>query len=156
MLLPAALIAFRCVATMPTTSFILETQGEEAVLTTIHHNGTGYMPIHEGVIVPNDLPYLARKAELLKKMGERNEFRFPLANCKVYGSGLLSCHGGNAQVFEGVAMRALSLETSKVTERAPGVVAESVKVRLSVQIDGFSPVQDVVNNFYGEECRLGF
>lgn len=149
-------LEFRCVNSMPTSSFLLRTEGRELVLTTIHHNGTPYMPIHEGIVVPNDIPYLKSVAEHLIKMGDRNEFRFPLENCKVYGHGLMSCAGGEKKNFGGEEMEALNLYTSKITEEAFGQKFERYKVTLSVNISGFVPVQDIMNEFYGSECSFSF
>ena len=145
---------FRCVNRMPTTSFILAIEGDEAVLTTIHHNGVQFMPIHDGVIVPNDLSYLNAKSTLLTKMGERNSFRFPLKNCRVYSSGLVNCFGGNRQTFAGTEMEALRVFTSRIRQESRGQMRETFKVTLEVHVLGFSPVQELSISYDDSECRF--
>ena len=147
---------FKCQSTMPTTSFLLKTVDDHVVLTTVHHNGTSYMPIHEGIIVPNDFSYLKSVADVLVKMGEHNEFKFPLKKCEIHGYGLISCRGGESKVINGKEFEALSFYTSKITEEALGNVFQKNKVVLSVYIDGFVPVQTITNDFYGDECQFNF
>ena len=147
---------FKCVNKSPTTSFLLSTEGNEVVLTTVHHNGPSYMPIHEGIIVPNDIPYLSEVARHLMKMGERNTFRFPIKNCIVTGPGLLSCHGGNRLNFNGTEIEALRLVTSKGSEHSPYVSYEYNRVTLSVNVTGFAPVQDLSILYFENECKFDF
>ncbi len=147
---------FKCQSTMPTTSFLLKTVDDNVILTTVHHNGTPYMPIHEGIIVPNDFSYLQSVADVLIKMGDFNEFKFPLKKCEIHGEGLISCRGGESKVMNGKEFQALSFYTSKITEEALGQVFQKNKVVLSVYINGFVPVQTITNDFYGEECQFNF
>jgi hypothetical protein len=137
-------LSFRCITTMPTTSFLLRTEGKEVVLTTIHHNGTPYMPIHEGIVVPHDFSYLQSVANHLTLMGDSNEFRFPKNKCQIYGHALMSCHGGERKVFNGEEMEALSLHTAKIKEAAFGETSEKIKVVLSVNV------------LYDGECKFDF
>lgn len=145
-------IDFKCVNRFPQTSFILKTEGSEAVLTTIHHNGTKYMPIHEGVVVPNDISYLKDVANVLTLMGDRNEFRFPIAKCKIYGPGQMSCANGSSENFQGREMRAFYLHTSKITEQSLGRTFERLKVTFSVNVANFVPVQDLMMYYDTGEC----
>jgi hypothetical protein len=147
---------FSCMTSMPTTTFELRTVGDKVVLKTIHHNGVAFMPIHEGIVVPHDFSYLQSVSEHLTVMGDENEFRFPISKCEVYGKGLMSCHGGERKVFGEYEMDALELHTSKVTEEAYGRTFEKRKVTLSVNILGYAPVQDITNDFYGNECSFDF
>lgn len=149
-------INFKCMAHMPTTTFIAKTEGSELVLTTIHHNGVNFMPIHEGVIVPRDIGYLKEVASHLTKMGDYNEFRFPLKNCQIDGPKQMSCGNGNSQNFSGQEMRGFFLYTSKLRETAFGTNFDRIKVVLSVHILNFAPVQDIVMNYEVDECKMDF
>lgn len=149
-------LSFRCVSSMPTTSFILTDKGSEVVLTTIHHNGTKFMPIHEGIIVPNDLPYLTSKAEVLQKMSDFNEFKFPKEKCQVYGPDLINCSGGERKKFGDLEIEALSVSTSKVTEEFMGRAFASYRVSLFINITDFVPSQLISMNYYDKECVFSF
>jgi hypothetical protein len=145
--------SFRCVSTMPTTSFLGEVKGENLELTVIHHNGTGYMPIHRGIVVPNDFPYLKEKAEALTKMGERQLFKFPLEKCKLYAPTRFSCASGDKQEFGGVPMEALYFHTTKITEESFDWKFERTKAELNMLISGL-PVQEVPMEYYDGECKF--
>jgi len=147
---------FKCVNRMPMTSFILKTEGEFAVLTTIHHNGTAFMPIHEGIVVPNYITYLKDVSSVLPLMGDRNEFRFPITKCKIYGEKQMSCINGSTENFQGREMQALFLSTSKIQESAFGRTSDRIKVSLSVNVSNFVPVQDIMMNYEVEDCQMGF
>lgn len=138
------------------TSFLLRTENAEVILTTIHHNGTAFMPIHDGIIVPNDIRYLTEVASILTPMGDRNEFRFPIDKCKVYGPQQIGCSNGSSQKFGNHEMSALYLMTSKINEQAFGESFDQLKVTLSVYIRGFSPVQDITMLYSTNECAMNF
>lgn len=145
--------SFRCVSGMPTTSFLGEVKDEKLELTVIHHNGVGYMPIHEGVVVPNDFPYLKEKANALTKMGDRQVFNFPLERCKLMAPTRFSCSGGGKQDFGGVEMEALGFYTSKITEEVWDISYEKTHAELSMLISGL-PVQQIPMNYYDGECKF--
>jgi hypothetical protein len=134
----------------------LTADGDDMVLTTQHVNGVDFMPVHEGVIVPNDLPYLTSASTTLKHMGAQNQFRFPKARCKIFGPGLLSCSGGETKTFDGLEMQALSLVTKKVTTRVYDLQVDSMKVTLDVNISGFVPVQEVTMEYDPNDCKFSF
>ncbi len=138
------------------TSFLLRTEGNEVVLTTIHHNGTNFMPIHEGIVVPHDLGYLKDVSRILTQMGDRNEFGFPLKKCEIYGPRQMSCSQGSPVILNGQEMRGFFLSTSTVKEATLGKVFENTKITLSLQIKNFVPVQDIVMNFQPNECEMSF
>ena len=145
---------FRCVNQMPTTSFLLNEKNGKMVLTMIHHNGVKFMPIHYGVIVPNDLPYLREKTSILTQMSDRVEFEFPKENCRKVEDEVLSCSSGSTLKFGGYEMEALRIATSKVTETTTLSKYELNKVTLSLHIHGYAPVQDLTIYYYGSECKF--
>lgn len=156
MLALLAPIAFKCMTGFPTTTFKAETQGDQVVVEVVHHNGVKYMPVHRGIVVPGDFAYLEAKAKMLTKMGPKTVFRFPRERCKVYGKGQLSCPGSDTQVFDGTKMTASDLSMSTGTDRTMGFSFDRFTVTLTLQIEGFVPVQEISMDYSDGECELGF
>lgn len=147
--------AFRCISSLPTTSFLGEVKGDAFELTVIHHNGKAFLPIHQGIVVPNDFPYLREKAEALTKMSERDTIRFPLEKCRTYGPTLFSCANGEEKEYEGVPFRAIYFHTSQVTERVFDMAFERTKAVLSLQLPStYLPVQEIPMEYYEGECSF--
>ncbi len=82
-----------CVTEFPTTSFVIKEGPEKLNIRVIHHNGTKYMPIWEGIVVPNDIEQIQMAAETLQKLGNELDFEWNKKNCNK-DEGLLSCTGG--------------------------------------------------------------
>ncbi len=100
----------KCIAAMPTTTLLLVDAGETVQGQLIHHNGVEYMPIHSGVIVPNDLPILGRWATELKSLGPQQRFSFPKSKCTEHGGKVMKCideKAGGAPHCVHVGMRTL-------------------------------------------------
>lgn len=146
---------FKCATSLKTTSFVFETHEGETLLTTHHANGVDFMPIHDGLIVPRDLPYLHSASTALKHMGAKNEFRFPADKCKKYGEGLIGCSGGEAKTLGGKRMQALNLVTKRITTEMYDMKVQSIKVTLNVNIEGFEPVQEITMEYAPEDCHFG-
>lgn len=72
----------RCVTSSPTTSYFIVEEPDRFDLIVYHHNGVNFMPIHSGTVAPHDLPMLFRRAEQLKKMGDRAVVSFSKNECK--------------------------------------------------------------------------
>jgi hypothetical protein len=158
LLSPSALaakpLALHCATPQPTTTFNLSEQNGEYLLEVKHVNGVAFMPIHEGVIVPHDFPYLEGKANFLTKMGVNPTFRFPKDKCKVYGQGQLSCASGERKTFGDVEMQALNFYTGKVHEQTLGLSLDSWKVTLSIWSPDFAPVADVTMVYGDTDCNF--
>lgn len=146
----------QCITSMPTSSFYLRTEDQDVVLKVVHHNGTDYMPIHEGVVVPHDFPFLKDRASLLMPLGDQVEFKFPRKKCVTYGTGLIRCSGGERKTVNGVDMEALSFYTSKTREETLGMVIEGWKMNLDLNAMGHPPVLQMTMNYAPEECRFSF
>lgn len=78
-------ILMTCMTEFPTTSYQLVEVEEGYRLTVLHHNGTKYLPLHSGVITPNDLPLLIKRAETMKKMGKLSNVLFKNEECSKKG-----------------------------------------------------------------------
>jgi len=75
-------VRLSCVTNPLTTSYQITESQENFELLVYHHNGVDYLPLHSGVITPNDLPLLERRAQILKKMGSINKIPFQKKECK--------------------------------------------------------------------------
>lgn len=144
---------FRCVSSSPTTTYLGEVKGADFVLTVIQHNGKKFMPIHMGIIVPNDFPYLARKAEVLTKLPEQDTFRFPLDRCKGRAPSFVSCSGGETKVIDGVPYEAMHFSTNHIVDESYYFRFERTRVTLDMRVPDF-PVQELPMEYYGEECKF--
>jgi hypothetical protein len=153
---PVENIKFECVTGYPTTSYLVRTEGKEVVMQVFHHNGAKYMPIHEGNVVPNDLPMLAKKAAEFPKMGEEQEWRFPLERCQIYGPGLMACHGGETKTLNGTKVEVMSVTTSTSTQQVYDYTFKSYKVSVGVKMETL-PTVDTLTMTYGEkECQFNW
>lgn len=131
----AAPINMACVTEFPTTSFVAETDGDDLVVKVIHHNGVGYMPLHGGVVTPNDLAVLSRKAENLGRLGDFYTLRWKSAKCGLIGS-FLSCYGGEDTQIGDAKVSPWALYTSAHRSESNLGVFESMEVGLMLDIDG--------------------
>ena len=158
LLSPSALAAedvavnFRCITSMPTTSYLASTKGEEVRLTVIHHNGVKYMPIHRGIVVPADFPLLQNKAEVMQKLGDRFEMVFEKKNCRTYGKKLFGCSQGKV-IADGVtSATGADLLTRTATERVYDLEFEKSQVSAGFRVDG--TYYEIENDFYYEDCKF--
>jgi hypothetical protein len=149
-------ISLLCATDMPTTSFELAQSGNDVILKVKHANGTPYMPIHEGVVVPHDFDYLQFKANNLTKLGAYTEFKFAADKCKTFGHGLIACSDGETKKFNGVTMQALDFFTTRVHESTMGTEVDYWKATLSIWSPDFVPVMDMTMVYATENCKSSF
>lgn len=103
---------FTCITYHPTTTFQIMDEGEDYNLRIYHHNGVEYLPLHTGTITPNDLTYLAQKADLFKKMGPYSEVRFAKKDCERAGV-KWTCWGKGPTKIGGLDVGNVSLQTAR-------------------------------------------
>lgn len=141
---------------MPTTSFIMQKSDKPDILKLkmIHHNGTAFMPIFQGIVVPNDLQYLKEKAELMSKMGDYVEFEFPLEYCKKYDDQVYSCSHGSSLEINGVIVEAFSLTTQVITRKVYDYNWTNNRINLMLYFPGHAPVEEVTMDYYENECQF--
>lgn len=145
-------VNFRCITSMPTTSFLASTKGEEVRLTVIHHNGVKYMPIHKGIVVPADFPLLQKKAEVMQKLGERFEMVFEKKHCRHYGAKLYGCSQGKV-IADGItSATGADMLTRTATERVYDLEFEKSQVSAGFRVDG--TYYEIENEFYYEDCKF--
>lgn len=146
-------IQMSCVTAFPTTSYLVESQGEELVVRVIHHNGSKYAPAISGIFTPSDLPILAKRAALVEKMADDMTFRWPLKNCKKHEGMRFECYGTD-DVQEGkekAKIAPFALYTSKLSHDGPGGKFETVDVTMSFDVNGERDAS-IEMRYYDGEC----
>lgn len=154
---PQEVAPFKCISGLPTSTFILEKSPEKAntmLLKMIHHNGIPFMPIFQGIVVPNDLQYLKDKVEVMGKLGDYVTFEFPSEYCKKYDDQVYSCSHGSSQFIDGVEYQAFSLTTSVMTRKVYEYNWTYNRVTLMVYISGHAPVEEFTMDYYENECQF--
>lgn len=131
-------IELTCMTEWPTTSFVVSTEGEEVLARVVHHNGSGYAPAIVGTFTPNDLPILAERAALVRKMKNDMTFRWPRKNCKKLGEMIIQCfNSGDVQEGEGGAKIApFALYSNARVEDGIAGRQETNSVAMSFDVDG--------------------
>jgi hypothetical protein len=138
LLLSASAMAMKvsCVTEIPTTTVYGLEEGDEFVVWVYHHNGVGYMPLHMGVVTPNDLPMLAEKAADFERLGERYEFRYPIEKCSRFDKDIMSCQFGKETKINGVKVKPWSFTTMRVNTEMDITNFQETHVSFLMQIDG--------------------
>lgn len=127
-----------CVTEFPTTSVYGEEQGDEFVVMVYHHNGTGYLPLHNGIITPNDLPVMQERAQVFESLGQLYEFRYPLSSCQRTDKDIMNCTHGKETVVNGVKVRPWSLYTMRINSEMDIANFEETQVSFLMDIEGKS------------------
>lgn len=145
-------IEMSCVSQFPTTSYLVESRGEELVVRVIHHNGTKYAPAISGIYTPNDLPILAKRAALVEKMADDMTFRWPLKNCKKHEGMRVECFGtDDVQEGKGKAKIApFAFYTTKTSEEGIAGKWEYLNVTMSFDVNGERDASIDMRYFDGE------
>lgn len=143
--------SWQCYTEPLTTSFVAEDLGEEYQLTVLHHNGVKYMPIHSGIITPNDLAYLKAQGEVLTKLGDRFSLKFKKKNCKTYGEWRFSCFTREQVKIGNLEVQSAHLSTSTNLQQIFDYEFREVEVHLSLRIEGRS--HSIPMKFSDTQCR---
>lgn len=72
-----------CATDHLTTSYAMIEHDDHFELQGWHHNGTAFMPIHQGLITTTDLVTLSEDAKVFAPMGERYALKFSKSQCQV-------------------------------------------------------------------------
>jgi hypothetical protein len=139
-----------CVTEFPTTSVYGEEQGDEFVVMVYHHNGTGYLPLHNGIITPNDLPVMQERAQIFESLGQLYEFRYPLSECQRIDKDIMTCSKGKETVINGVKVRPWSLYTMRIDSEMDIAKFEETQVSFLMDIEG--KTQHMSMKYMRNEC----
>ncbi|MBV2168160.1 MAG: hypothetical protein KUL82_05575 [Bdellovibrio sp.] len=128
-----------CVTEFPTTSFVVREVGDTVVVEVFHHNGTGYMPIFDGLATPNDIATLAARAQTLASLPTVQRYEWPREKCETQDDMIESCFGlTDAQEMNGHKVKAWAFSSSLVMEKSFAGKFNSRKVVLDIDVDGKS------------------
>lgn len=143
-----------CVTEIPTTTMIAQTKDGVVNFQLIHHNGVKYMPIHSGVITPNDLGTLSDRASILADLGDNLEFTMPASACQVDGV-LFKCFGAQpAQSIGGHQVSIWSAYSSQYDDASMMGIYSYVTTTLAIDIDGKSFYLPM--KYFQNECFKDF
>lgn len=143
-----------CVTEPPTTTMVAQTSNGTVQFDLIHHFGVKYMPIHNGVITPNDLGILSDRASLLADLGDHLTFTMPAESCKVDGM-IFNCFGSqSAKDIGGHKVNIWAAYSSTYDETSSAGTFSYVTTNLAIEVDGesiFLPMR-----YFGNECSKDF
>ncbi len=144
---------FKCTTEIPTTSFWFAEDGGHFNVRVMHHNGTGYAPFVQRLIVPNDMAGLLEKAEVAKNTGDDIMLRWDKKNCKRLNNEIFSCVGGGESLTSAKKeIKPWHISRSEsVTKTANGEFKKQT-VNLSYEIQGQS--YDYMMDYAPHECRF--
>ncbi len=141
-----------CMTEFPTTSIIAEEDGGKLRVQVLHHNGVAYMPLHTGVMTPNDLSTLEQKAGRLKQLGEAYELSWPAEKCERSGNGIVTCLGGDTVNINGVEVKPWALYTRQLRSESGVGVFENTEVGLMIDVAGQTESFSMV--YERSECAI--
>lgn len=128
-----------CVTEFPTTSFVVREDGDTVIVEVFHHNGTGYMPIFDGLATPNDIATLASQAQTLASLPTVQRYEWPRTKCDIQDEMIESCFGStDTQEMNGRKVKAWAFSSSWVMEKSFAGKFNSRKVVLNIDVDGKS------------------
>ncbi len=148
------LVEVKCIARMPTTSFVLKlAEQDRFTVTMIHHNGFQFSPVHFGIVVPHDQKLIQEKSTILSSIPDRSEFTFQTSKCRSSDDGRLECRSGQHAQFGSYKMSPLSFSISKITEQNLTSSYETSRVTLQLHVENYVPVIDLVMDYQPDECQ---
>ena len=132
----ADVINMSCIGEIPSTVFLVETKSGRVNLTLSHKFGAAYAPFWSSLVVPNDIPMLSEKAEIVKEIGKELQFSFDVNDCKNFGKGLFQCFGPSEErVYGGHKVSAWGLLNGRVTEESMGQSFIKEEMTLATAVD---------------------
>ena len=141
-----------CMTEFPTTSIAVQTEGDEVIARVIHHNGMKYMPLHSGIMTPNDLTHFADKAKVFAKLGDHYEFRWGRSKCERQDQDLFSCELGKDTEINGTKVNPFSIYSRRLTTESQ--IGKYEKLELSFIITIEDSTQNFSMSYYKNECYL--
>lgn len=131
-----------CMTEFPTTSFMVTPSAHENLDVKIfHHNGVDYLPLHQGIITPNDLGIMSKRAVVLKSLGEEMDLSMSAKNCEFVDHLNFSCFGHaneNVRNINGKTVKLWSLYSYRQTDVSFAGTFEYVNMSANFDVDGES------------------
>ena len=148
-------VDFVCMTEFPTTTYELKEQdvkNGDVYFSVTHHFGTKNMPIHNGIITPSDFPYLQKKAEVMKKLGDNFMVVFKKDRCQISGPELYSCASSKPTDINDVEVRSYGVVTRIVETKVYEYSYKTHQVVFSFVYDGMN--YDIPMSYTPEECQF--
>lgn len=131
-----------CMTEFPTTSMmVLPSENENLNVKIFHHNGVDYLPLHMGIITPNDLAIMAKRADILKSLGEDLDLFMSAKNCQFVDYLNFSCFGYTNETtpkVNGKTVKLWSLYSYRQTDVSFAGTFDYVVMSASFDVDGES------------------
>ncbi|KYG61770.1 hypothetical protein AZI85_05990 [Bdellovibrio bacteriovorus] len=128
-----------CVTEFPSTSFVVREAADTVIVEIFNHNGPQYRPVYDGVVTPNDLGTIAKRANVVSKLPTILRFEWPRTKCEYHGPLVKSCMGTtDEQDVNGFKVSGWSFTSSEVTEKTFAGDFKSHKVAVHFSVDGSS------------------
>jgi len=147
-------IELTCITDFPTTSFIVK-QADDGFLyaRVIQHNSSKYMPIFNGIVTPNDISYLATKAERMQKMADDMTFRWSIKSCKKHDDMRFECFGASdSKEYNGLKITLFSLHTARIQHDNIAGKYEEYAVSMSFRIGENKQFDNIEMVYPSEAC----
>ncbi len=129
-----------CMTEIPTTSIMAIPNLDETLsIKVFHHNGVNFLPLHFGVITPNDLTLLQQHADLLKSLGEYFEVGVKTDRCLLLDPLNFYCPGSlGDKNISGAIVNVWSVSSGEMLERNFAGEFVSTLFQLNMTINGKS------------------
>ncbi|HRO67809.1 MAG TPA: hypothetical protein PL182_09625 [Pseudobdellovibrionaceae bacterium] len=133
-------LRFVC-ATGPLTATyaLFDTDDGGYKLHLVNHEGAQFVPIHEGLITAYDLKFLAKKADLFQKLGDRFVFSFQKGECSLKKEEWSCFREGSFRIGE-LDVENVSFHLKKKKVETTLIVYESYRALFSFRVgnEGFT------------------
>lgn len=139
-----------CVTELPTTSYLISDEGDHYNLHIYHHNGVDFMPVHKGMVVPKEIPNLAKRAQTLMTMGVRPVVRFEKKECEQNGI-LWRCFTNKPKRLGELDTESVYFAMGKLDSNYDGFKWSSIETFLILNVEGES--MSVSLSFQEKDCR---
>jgi hypothetical protein len=149
----AADVNMACSTELPSTTVNAQTNNGIVTIDLIHNIGVKFMPIHMGIITPDDLGMLSDRASLLADLGDHLSFDLPSSACQVTGL-LIYCFGNSeVKIINGHKVNLWAAYTSQYDEVTINGVYSYVTTDLAIEVDGESI--HLPMKYSKDECSSG-
>jgi len=149
--------SLNCVTEYPSVSFVGTSDRSKQVLNIlfINHNGSQFLPIHNGLITINDLEYLKSKASILETISKELRFSFTKEQCTLFQDGTFSCYRPYSSMNEqqsSIDLRPISLRSSILITQLSNMVFKEIELSMGLS-DGINQY-NISMKYTEDECII--
>lgn len=145
--------AFCYTAVGGTTTFMMKTEDSIVNFEVFNHNGGGYAPFWSSLVVPNDLPILTKKSEIIKQLDKGFKTTWKPDQCKWSGDRKFSCIGSTNPInVNGLQIEPWAAYSSVVTDSSFAGDYEYIDMTVSFEVNNQS--FNYTMRYPADECIL--